>query len=79
MSMMDMKSCYRKEDPVNGIVYITEKIILKLYGQEASDIKCHGERLASCMLRRRLRLAYVFLFALSTAYYLSIHAFVQLE
>ena len=43
-----------------SIAYVAEKIILELYGQEAADIKCHGEHLASC----RLRLAYVFLFAL---------------
>ena len=57
---------------MNGIVYVAEKIILKLYGQEASrsDIKCHGEHLASC----RLRLACL---PLSTACYLSIHAFVH--
>lgn len=40
--------------------YVAEKIILKLYGQEAPHRKCHSEHLVSC----RLRLAYVFLFAL---------------
>ena len=43
-----------------SISYVAEKIILELYGQEAADKKCHGEHLVSC----RLRLAYVFLFAL---------------
>lgn len=43
-----------------SIAYVAEMIILELYGQEAADVKCHGERLVSC----RLRLAYVFLFAL---------------
>ena len=43
-----------------SISYVAEKIILELYGQEAPDRKCHGEHLVSC----RLRLAYVFLFAL---------------
>jgi hypothetical protein len=42
-----------------SIAYVAEMIILELYGQEAPDIKCHGEHLPSC----RLRLAYVFLFA----------------
>ena len=26
-----------------SIAYVAEKIILELYGQEAPDIKCHGE------------------------------------
>ena len=43
-----------------SIAYITEMIILELYGQEAPDIKCHGEHLVSC----RLRLAHTFLFTL---------------
>ena len=43
-----------------SISYLAEMIILELYGQEAPDRKCHGEPSTGC----RLRLAYVFLFAL---------------
>ena len=42
------------------ISYVAETIILELYGKEDADIKCHGETHLSC----RLKLAYVFLFAI---------------
>ena len=42
-----------------SISSVAESIILELYGTEQPDIKCHGEPSSSC----RLRLAYVFLFA----------------
>lgn len=43
-----------------SISYVAETIILELYGKEDADIKCHGETRLSC----RLKLAYVFLFAI---------------
>ena len=43
-----------------SISYVAETIILELYGKEDADVKCHGETHLSC----RLKLAYVFLFAI---------------
>lgn len=43
-----------------SISYVAETIILELYGTESADKKCHGETKLSC----RLKLAYVFLFAI---------------
>ena len=42
-----------------SISYLAETIILELYGSEQPDKECHGERTMHC----RLRLAYVFFFA----------------
>lgn len=43
-----------------SISYVAETVILELYGTEDADKKCHGETKESC----RLKLAYVFLFAI---------------